>query len=137
MELCNFKGIVYGKIQNQFFIWDSSWDSFRPIERIVWDGNKIDIIDSKFKEDLFSSYYGYGSAEMKKLCLELSNNSLDISESNIPWFTEWWRDRRCNFSECAERDTKSWLRFLKYTNSKHRTLRKHIENRATKRLIPK
>ena len=140
MELLNFKGILYGKLKTQFFVWDSAWELFRPIEKIVWDGNKIIFIDKKFKEDIFSPYYGFGSAEMKKLCRELSDTTeIHIAESDsLPWLeSEWWRDRKCTFSPCASRDTQSWIRYLRYTNSKNRTLRKHLDNRATKRLIRK
>jgi hypothetical protein len=139
MELCKFKGILYGKLGTQFFIWDSSWESFRPIEKIAWNGNKITFIDSQYKQDIFDPYYGYGSEDMKKLCNHLSETTeLGISESpHMRWLdSEWWRDRKCTFSECASRDNSSWNRFIKYTNSKPKTLRRHIENRATKRLIP-
>jgi hypothetical protein len=140
MELIKFKGSIFGKLISNFFVWDSEWETLRPIEKIVWDGNKITIIDQKYKEDIFDPYYGFGSSEMKLLCRKLSDEiELDISESQtIPWLNEeWWYDRKCTISSCASRDKSSWIRFLKYTNTKHKTLRKHIDNRATKRLLSK
>jgi hypothetical protein len=138
MDLIKFKGILYGKLDNQFFIWDSSWETFRPVEKIAWNGSKVIVIDSKYKSDIFDPYYGFGSREMNLKCLNLSQTTdLEIPENtDIKWLTEeWWRDRRCNFSPCAEKDVTSWRRYLKYTNAKHRTIRIHTKNRATKRLI--
>ena len=138
MELIKFKGRIYGRLDTQFFIWESSWESFRPIEKIVWDGSKVTVIDSKYKTDIFDQYYGFGSHEMNLKCSILSQEAnLEIPENNdIKWLNEeWWRDRRCSFSPCAQKDSLSWHRYLKYTNSKHRTIRMHTNNRATKRLI--
>jgi hypothetical protein len=139
MELCKFKETIYGKLANQYFVWDSGWESFRPIERIGWDGSKITFRDHKYKKDLFDPFYGYGSLEMKELCKKLTETiELDIPERDIPWFSVWWRDRKCDFtSECVPKTPESWIKYLRYTNSKARTLRKHRENRATKRLLPK
>jgi hypothetical protein len=140
MELIKFKGRIYGRIISNFFVWDSEWETLRPIEKIVWDGNKITFIDDKFKEDIFDPYYGFGSPEMKLLCRKLTDEiQLDIPESdNIPWLNEeWWYDRKCTISPCGSNDKSSWIRFLKYTNSKHKTLRNHLHNRATKRLLSK
>lgn len=141
MELCKFKGVIYGKIKTQLFVWESEWDSFRPVEKIAWDGSKIVVVDQRYKKDLFDPFYGFGSAEMKKACKKLTDvTELGIAESStMPWMTtEWWRDRKCTFAnECTPRTPDSWIRYIKYQNSKPRTLRKHQETRATRRLVPK
>jgi hypothetical protein len=138
MEVCNFKGTIYGKLENQYFVWDSSWEIFRPIEKLGWNGKEITIVE-KYKQDLFDPWYGFGSPEMKKLCERLTDiTSLDVPESGIPWFTEWWKDRYCSFAyDCSPRTSASWLKYIKYTNSRAKTLRTHFKTRATKRLVPK
>jgi hypothetical protein len=136
MELINFRGTLYGKIERQFFVWEPSWDTFRPTS-LGWDGSKITYNDTKYK-DFFSPYYGFGSAEMKEFCQTLKYS--EVPESEIPqsWLTEWWRDRKAEFiCSCVSRSPQSWSNYIKYTNSRARTLRKHIHNRATKRLLPK
>jgi len=140
MELCKFKGTVYGKIAKQFFIFESEWDSFRPVERIAWDGTKIIIVDQVYKKDIFHSSYGFGSPEMKAACKKLTEiTELGIPESeSLPWLdTEWFRDRKCTFAyDCTPRTPDSWARYIRYQNSKPRTLRKYHHSRKTKRLVP-
>jgi hypothetical protein len=141
MELIKFKGTIYGKVKTQFFVWEPSWESFRPIEKIAWNGKAIVAVDGIYKDDIFDPFYGYGSAEMKHLCKVLTENTdLGVSESDtMPWIAgEWWRDRQCSFAnECTSRTPASWNRYIKYMNSKSKTLRNHRETRATKRLLPK
>jgi hypothetical protein len=139
MELVKFKGTLYGKLQTQLFIWEAAWDSFRPLERIGWNGREIVPVDTKYKQDIFSPWYGYGSPEMKKLCQRLTDvTELDGPES-IPWMKdEWWRDRHCTFAfDCSPKSVQSWKKFVGYTNSRIKTLRRHHDSRATKRLLPK
>lgn len=141
MELCNFKGTLYGKLETHLFVWDSEWETFRPIENIGWNGSEIVAIDLKYKKDIFDPWYGFGTTEMKQLCRKLTDTTdLGVSESgNIPWLKgEWWRDRECSFtSNCVSRSPASWQKYIKYMNSKAKTLRRHIHSRATKRLLPK
>jgi len=138
MELCKFRGTLYGKLKTHLFVWDSEWDTFRPIETIGWNGSEITYRDEKYKRDIFDPWYGFGSSDMKALCKKLTYE--DVPESDtIPWVKgEWWRDRECSFtSDCISRSPVSWQKYIKYTNSKSRTLRSHTKNRATKRLLPK
>lgn len=139
MEVVKFKGNIYGKLQTQLFIWEPEWDSFRPIEKLGWNGKEIVAVDTKYKQDIFSPWYGYGSSEMKQLCRRLTDiTELDVTESgNIPWMKdEWWRDRYCSFAfGCSSKSIQSWKKYLSYTNSKHKTLRKHHDCRKTRRLI--
>ena len=141
MELIKFKGTLYGKLETQLFVWEADWDSFRPIENIAWNGKELVVIDRKYKDDIFSPHYGYGSPEMRKLCQRLTEiTELNVPESNtMPWMKgEWWKDRPCTLAfECSSRSVQSWKRYVAYMNSRTRTLRKHRESRATKRLVPK
>jgi len=141
MELVNFKGTLYGKLESQLFVWEAAWDSFRPLERIGWNGKEIIGVDTKYKQDIFDPYYGFGSPEMKQLCRRLTDiTELNIPESQtMPWVKgEWWRDRECSFAfECSSKSVQSWKRYIGYLNSKHKTLRRHFDRRATKRLLRK
>jgi hypothetical protein len=137
MELAKFKGNLYGKLKTQLFIWEAAWDSFRPVESIAWNGREIVVIDSIYKEDIFDPYYGYGSPEMKLLCRRLTDITELDGPEKVPWFTEWWRDRYCNFTECCPRDTGSWKKFIAYTGSRVKTLRVPRSSRATRRSFAK
>jgi hypothetical protein len=141
MELVNFKGRLYGKLESQLFVWEAAWDSFRPIEKLGWNGKEIIGVDTKYKQDIFDPYYGFGSPEMKQLCRRLTDiTELNVPESQtIPWIKgEFWRDRECSFAfECSSKSVQSWKRYIGYLNSKHKTLRRHFDRRATKRLLRK
>ena len=140
MELCNFRGTLYGKVNTQLFVWESEWETFRPIDSIGWNGREITHADS-YRKNIFDPWYGFGSEDMKKVCKRLTEiTELGVPESEtIPWMKgEWWRDRECCFiSECTPRTAVSWQRYIKYMHSKPKTLRNHKHNRATKRLVPK
>ena len=138
MELTKHKGVLYGKLGTQLFIWESSWDSFRPIESIGWNGKEIVAVDKKYKQDIFDPWYGYGSAEMKQLCRRLTDvTELNVPESGIVLKGEWWKDRLCSFAfQCSPKDTNSWKRYIQYTNSRAKTLRASPRFRATRRTLP-
>jgi hypothetical protein len=140
---------MYGKKDGQLFVFESAWDSFRPIEKVAWNGESYTIVDSSYKSDLFDEYYGYGSLTMKALCRELSQNT-ELDDSNVitdplvfwKWCGEttakWWFDRACVFtSSCVPRDQKHWKSYIKYLQTKPKTLRRPLRGRMTRRLVPK
>ena len=109
MDLLEFRERIYGKYKGQLFVFEPTWDSFRPIERIAWNGVQLVPIDDKYKPDLFDRNYGYGSLEMKALCRKLSQET-ELSEAREikdpihlwRWYGEtnvkWWRDRPIVFA---------------------------------------
>ena len=149
MELCEFHSQIYGKYNNQLFLFEPTWDSFRPIERVGWNGQQYVPVDSKYKQDLFDDNYGYGSLEMKTLCKELMKNvNFDqaklITDSVLFWKwcgeteAKWWYDRACVFTDsCIPRDQNSWKKYIKYLQTKPKTLRRPLKGRMTRRLVPK
>ena len=149
MEICSFRDRIYGKKDKQLFVFESTWDSFRPIEKVAWNGNTYSIIDSKYTSDLFDEYYGFGSLVMKALCRELTQNT-ELNEDNKitdplvfwKWCGEteakWWYDRACVFTDsCVPRDIQTWKTYIKYLQTKPKTLRRNLKGRLTRRLVPK
>jgi len=149
MELITFHDRIYGKHNKQLYTFEPTWDSFRPISGIVWNGRQLVPIDSEYKVDLFSPEYGYGSLVMKAECRKLTQDT-ELSETKEikdpihlwRWYGEknvkWWRDRPCVFTtQCVLRDTESWKKYLKYLEVRAKTLRQPFRGRATKRLLPK
>ena len=147
MELLSFHDRIYGKYNGQLFTFESTWDSFRPILGIGWNGKIMAPIEG-YKSNLLDPFYGYGSMEIKSLCRKLTNETeLEAKEVKDPiyiwrWYGEknmkWWRDRPCVFtSECVERDPVSWKKYLHYLEVRAKTLRRPFKGRATKRLVPK
>ena len=147
MELITFHDRIYGKLSGQLYTFETTWDSFRPINGIGWDGRLLVPIDSEYKMDLFSNDYGYGNLKLE--CKRLTQET-ELSETkNIGdpiqlwrWYSEknvkWWRDRPCVFAtQCVSRDSDSWKKYLKYLEVRAKTLRRSYHGRATKRLVPK
>lgn len=145
MEVIVFKEHKYAKIQNLIFIYDGVWGSLRPFEKVGWNGKQFVLEDSEFKKDIFSPVYGYGSAEMKLLCKKLTDE-FDVQIENTindpvdfwKWCgtpTTWFKDRPAVFAnKCTNLD---WQSYIKYLGSKHRTLRRPLKGRMTRRLLRK
>ena len=147
MELITFHDQIYGKYEKKLYLFEPTWDSFRPIAGIAWNGRMFVPIESH-KSDLFSETYGYGSLNEKALCRKLIQET-ELSESREVkdpvlmwrWYGEqnvkWWRDRPCVFLPCVSRDNESWKLYLKYLETKAKTLRRPFHGRSTRRLVAK
>lgn len=149
MELITFHDRIYGKYERQLFTFEPTWDSFRPITGIGWNGKQIVPIDDAYKSNLFDQFYGYGTLQMKALCRKLTQET-ELSETKEVkdpihlwrWYGEsnvkWWRDRPCVFtSPDVPKDPLSWKGYLHYLDTRAKTLRRPFRGRATKRLLPK
>ena len=149
MELITFHDRIYGKLNGKLYTFETTWDCFRPINGIGWNGKLLVPIDGDYKIDLFSPDYGYGSLTVKAECRRLTQET-ELSEAKEikdpiqlwRWYGEtnvkWWRDRPCVFaSPCVCRDSESWKYYLKYLETRAKTLRRPCHGRATKRLLPK
>jgi hypothetical protein len=107
-----------------WFLWETAWDSFRPIDDIQWSGERFVIRDRTYCSDLSDPLYGYGSEAMKDLCELLGDRRHDLPESVtcLPIGTrEWFMDRPVSITPCAPRDRASWKRMA---GSHPRTLRR-------------
>lgn len=148
MELITFHDRIYGKWNGKLYTFETTWDSFRPIAGVGWNGRMMLPIE-KHKTDLFNPDYGYGSIDVKAECRRLTQET-ELSEAKDVkdpvylwrWYGEtnvkWWRDRPCVFtSPCVSRDTESWKHYLKYLEVRAKTIRRPYHGRATKRLLPK
>lgn len=134
--LVRFADHIFLTQNNQTFIWDTAIGMFRPIHSFGWDGYRIDINDVCYTADPTDNTYGFGTPEMYKVCMDLTNTyesklgaaptSTFLSAGDVVWF----RDRPITFTPCAPRDIHSWKRLVK---QHPRTLRSHKSNRFTKR----
>jgi len=149
MDLVEFRGIMYGKYESKLYIFEPTWDLFRPITKVGWDGQRIAVVDDIYKKDLFSPYYGYESLGQKAECRRLiQNTELETAKEIVDpidfwkWCGEtsstWWRDRPCVFvNSCISKDSQDWKKYLKYLNVRAKTLRHPPNGRITRRLVPK
>lgn len=151
MDVCEFQGRIFGKLKGHLFVLDYSWDTVRPIEFVGWNGTKFEIVDKKFKQNIFDPNYGFGSKDMKTLCNALFAKTNFESPRPLVnpgdfwrWCghkTQWWRDRECLFtSSCVNPSVDSWKNLIRSSNSKSKTLKQKIRVHSTRRvkgLVPK
>lgn len=136
MELRKHQGVIYGKLKDHLFRWDSAWETFRPIHEIVWDGSSF--VSVPVHTDIFDPNYGFGSADMKQLCKRLTETTdLSSAVETIPWTAgEWFKDRLVPFHSCVAKTVQGWKKYIDHTGSSQKTLRRQRLH-ATKRLMPK
>jgi hypothetical protein len=120
-----FKERVFLK-KNGWFVWESSWDMFRPISAFVWNGKSYGIEDSLYTKDPFSELFGFGSPEMKDICSKLTDEYLGDIE-NAPTVREacigapiWLRDR---FVVTQPEYVNTWRTHLRAIGCRARTCR--------------
>jgi hypothetical protein len=117
-----------------WFLWETAWDSFRPIHDVQWDGNRFVFNDREYCSDPTDPLYGYGSQVMKDLCDILGDSihelpiEVDCLRIGTP---EWFYDRPLSLTPCAPRDMTSWKRMSK---GHHRTCRRLRGRKFTRRV---
>jgi hypothetical protein len=146
MDLIVFHDKIYKKHDKKLYLFEPTWDCFRPIGGIAWNGKSLVAIEL-FKSNLFDPYYGFGSLETKLLCKQLImetelSEAVEIKDPSVVWKwygeenAKWWKDRPCVFlSSDVSRDTDSWKRYLQYLNVRAKTLRRPYHGRSTRRLL--
>jgi len=149
MDLRTFHARTYAKHLGRLFVFEPTWDSFRPISNIGWDGKKYAPSDSEYTSNVFCPHYGFASLEEKKICSDMveSTNLDNVSEildavefwrwAGLQQKTEWFRDRPCVFlTPCSPRN---WKQYLLYEQSRPRTVRRPPRGsrttRRSKRLV--
>jgi hypothetical protein len=147
MEMCEFQGRIYGKYSKQLFIFESVWDSFRPITSVGWNGHTFEVVDKAYKQDFFGKFYGYGSPEMKEICRRLTlvtelGDAKIITDPIIFWRwmgitdAKWWNDRPCVFtSKCVDTSKFSWKSYISFLKTKPKTLRNLVVRRLTRKRV--
>jgi hypothetical protein len=109
-----------------WFLWETAWDSFRPIDNVQWDGTRFVFDDREYCSDPSDPLYGYGSEVMKDLCDLLADSRHDLPEEATCLrigSPEWFFDRPLSLTVCAPRDHASWKRMSKGAHSTCRKVR--------------
>ena len=136
MSLVRFLDNVFLISKNRGFLWESAWESFRPIDSVRWTGETFEIVDTSFCTDPTSALWGYGSESMKSACAQLTQAYAPHVPAARPVSTlvfgpvEWFNDRHVVLSPCAPRDNASWKRMC---HDRVRTRRAGPRNKFTKR----
>jgi hypothetical protein len=139
-----FKDIYYARTANQLYIFDSQWESFRPIENIGWDGSSFKPVDEKYKQNLFDRFYGFGTEQCMNTCKKMN---VIIEFGKVPelfrTYDEFWKwashakntsapawiyDRKIVLHHAiTEPNPTVWKNYLKHNNLKQKTLRNNFK----------
>ena len=125
-----FQNHIFIKQHQQGFIWESAWDSFRPIKSFAWNGTRYEIDDQSYCQNPLDPNYGYGSPDMKAYCKKLGLPTQLVQGIPSIGQTEWWFDRDIVLTPCCPRDKSSWRRMH---GGQYRTLRHLTRNKFTRR----
>jgi hypothetical protein len=124
MGLFEFRENTFLEYKGYWFVWESAWEAFRPIQNVVWTGSSFRIVDTQFCSDPTDPLYGYGSESMMKLC-ELLRDRHGLPATHVESLSigrkEWFRDRFVALDTCAPRNVASWKKLVQ---GKGRTCRK-------------
>ena len=134
MSVYQFRDSTFLLYKSLWFVWESAWDGYRPVDALRWNGTRFEVDDARYTSDPTDSLYGYGSESMQKVCEHLSDTYPQSLAKPVRHLTvgppEWFRDRMVSLTTCAPRDTASWK---KMCQGRHRTCRRGPRNRFTKR----
>jgi hypothetical protein len=134
MSVVRFRDTVYVHYKSRWFVWESAWDGYRPVDALRWTGERFEADDRAYTADPTSEEYGYGSDKMREACEALTEQFPRDKAVDVPHLPlgplEWFRDRMVSLSPCAPRDNVSWKRMA---GGRTRTCRAGPRNRFTKR----
>jgi hypothetical protein len=123
MSILQFQDHTYLQYKNLWFVWESCWDSWRPVQSLSWDGRRF-LPASDCMKDPLDELYGFGSSQMKQLCDYLTETYSPKNARNVSFLsfgnTRWWRDRSVAVVDCADQSVASWKRMC---NGRCRTCR--------------
>lgn len=137
MSVLRFQDHIFLQYKTHIFVYEPSWDMYRPIDGVAWNGREWVIQDREYCKDPFDSLYGYGRQTMHEVCDVLTNKFQEEEGKVVPYPSlgklEWFRDRYVMLTPCAPRDTGSWkqLHRGRVRTGKNRGLR----NKFTRRNI--
>lgn len=113
--------------KGMWFLWETAWDAFRPIDDVQWNGERFVYEDRDYCADPTDPLYGYGSEVMKDLCDLLAECRHELPET-VDCLRigsrEWFMDRPLSLTPCAPRDRVSWKRMAGLYPRTCRVLRK-------------
>lgn len=135
-----FHDKVYAISQKGLLLWEPSWESFRPVQSVVWNpvNNQVEPYFGIFTHDIFDVHYGFGNSEMHDFCIEFTDqHAYDIGGADpIEEIDDFWRwcktkltwvgDRGMLVHPCAGNPERK--QFVNRYNLRSKTFRKPPRN---------
>lgn len=93
-----FEGRVYANTPRGLLIWEPSWETFRPVQSVVWNPahNQVEPFYGSYTSDIFDVNYGFGTEEFRDFCIDFTDDAVhrldEAAELATPAdFWEWIR----------------------------------------------
>jgi len=132
MSLVRFQGELYGKSGNRLLVWDTTWQSFRPVESIVWNPSthRVEPFYGEYCMEIFDTNYGYG--DIRDLCEEFTDSAdiesaVEYSSAEAFWRwtnqpLSWMNDRIVVLHPCHTASSRK--EYLRVMNVRARTMKR-------------
>jgi hypothetical protein len=143
-----FQERIYALSEKGLLLWEPSWDTFRPVEKVVWNPahSQIEPYFGVYVADVFDKHYGFMTEELHTFCIEFTDKNLSeigVAEpiKNIQNFWRWcgesvsWdKDQPISLHPCASvYDRKV---FIERLGLRGRTFRKPPRNiKGTRKVV--
>ena len=114
-------------------MWDTAWQSFRPVESIVWNPStkRVEPFYGEFCMEIFDADYGYG--DLRELCDKVTEtyedleSAIDFTSADEFWrWTNqpltWIRDRGVTLHPCHAAPSRK--EYLQVMNARARTMKR-------------
>ena len=132
--IAKFGDRIYGKNNTKLLVWDAGWDTFRPVDKIVWNPNRKDvqILYGQLCSELFDTDYGFG--EDREACVEFTDkfvadieNAPQIESIDEFWTwtgqpTQWFYDRVIVLHPCCAKPSRA--EYLRIMNLRAKTAKR-------------
>ena len=135
MSLVRFGDRVYGKLDNnKLLVWDAGWDTFRPVDKIVWNPSRKDvqILYGQLCSEIFDTKYGFG--DMHGECVDFTDKfisdmetapTIDTIDEFWKWTgqqTQWFYDRTIVLHPCSAKPSRA--EYLRIMNLRAKTAKR-------------
>ena len=132
--IVRFADRLYGKNGTKLLVWDAGWDTFRPVDKIVWNPHRreIQLLYGQLCSEIFDRGYGYG--DLQDECVEFTDkfvagieNAPKIETIDEFWAwtgqpTEWFYDRHIVTHPCNRKPSRT--EYLSILNLRAKTARR-------------
>ena len=131
-SLVRFQGDIYAKVdKDRLLVWDTAWQSFRPIESVVWNPatRRVEPLYGEYCMEIFDVDYGYG--DLRELCDAVTDSAdLESAVDYSPdafwrWTNQpltWIKDRGVALHPCHSAPSRK--EYLRVMNARARTLKR-------------
>jgi hypothetical protein len=92
--MIRFQDRVYTHSKKGLLVWEPSWETFRPVESVVWNPihNQIEPFFGVYTHDIFDVDYGFGTPDMHEFCIQFTDeHAHHVGGASKIGLNDFWR----------------------------------------------